>query len=211
MHSKINKQTDCMQVESKRRSNPQRTAAMRSRLIETARRLFVDQGFGATSTPAIVDVAGVTRGALYHHFPDKTALFRAVIEAEAASVSQAIEVADAAEGTGLQRLVAGARAYLHAMQGDGRVRLLLIDGPAILGRQDLREIEATRGDAALKLGIAEAMADKSLPDLPIDALSSLLSAVFERAAMDLSEGVPEAEVLATVEAILHGLSRSAGA
>ncbi len=89
-----------MQASSDRRSNLQRTAEMRGRLIAAARSLFVERGYAATGTPEIVSAAGVTRGALYHHFEDKQALFRAVVEAEAAAVAAAIEAAAAAAADG---------------------------------------------------------------------------------------------------------------
>ena len=101
-----------MQLKASRRSNAERSADMRARLVETARRLFVAVGYAATSTPAIVEAAGVTRGALYHHFPDKQAIFRAVVEAESAAVAAAIEAADTPTMSALDRLLAGAEAYI---------------------------------------------------------------------------------------------------
>ena len=65
-----------------RRSNADRRAQTRQALLETARPLFAEKGFAATGTPEVVAQAGVTRGALYHHFADKAALFEAVIEAD---------------------------------------------------------------------------------------------------------------------------------
>ena len=180
---------------------------MRMRLITTARRLFVADGYTGTSTPAIVAAAGVTRGALYHHFPDKQAIFRAVVEAEAEAVAVAIEASDAPDTSALRRLLAGAEAYVRAMRHDGRVRILLIEGPAVLGREAMRQIEARHGDGSLKLGLQEAMAEGALPPSPIDALTSLLSAMFERAAMDVANGMSSADALAVVEQILSGLAQ----
>ncbi len=196
-----------MQVDSPRRSNDLRTAEMRARLMDAARSLFVAHGFAGTSTPAIVDRAGVTRGALYHHFPDKTAIFRAVLEREAAEVAAAILAADPPGANPLDALLAGASAYLAAMAVPGRTRLLLVDGPAALGRVALRQIEAQHGDATLLGGVKAAQADGTLPPLPAQALTSLLSAMFERAALDLSDGHPPADYLATAKAIILGLSQ----
>lgn len=197
-----------MQEETPRRSNPERRAETRARLIMTARRLFVAEGYASTSTPTIVAEAGVTRGALYHHFPDKQAIFRAVVEAESEAVAEAIEASDAPDKSALRRLLAGAEAYILAMREDGRVRLLLIEGPAVLGHEAMGQIEARHGDGSLKIGLQEAMAEGALPRLPIAALTSLLSAMFERSAMDVAEGMSSADVLVVIEQIFRGLANS---
>ena len=69
-----------MEVNGRRRTQAERTAATRAVLIDAARALFAEQGFANVSTQAIAAAAGVTRGALYHQFADKTALFTAVYE-----------------------------------------------------------------------------------------------------------------------------------
>ena len=74
-----------------RQSNAERSQLMRARLLDVARTLFVERGYHETSTPEIAKAAKVTRGALYHHFEDKLALFRAVVEREADNVATAIE------------------------------------------------------------------------------------------------------------------------
>mgnify|MGYP003879826237 CR=1 FL=1 len=201
-----NKQADRMQQQTPRRSNSERSADMRANLLATARRLFVAQGYAATSTPAIVEGARVTRGALYHHFPDKQTIFRAVVEAESATVAEALEAADAPTMSALERLLAGAAAYVRAMQAEGRTRLLLVDGPAVLGRQAMRQIDGQHGDASLKIGLEEAMAEGALVQLPIEPLASLLSALFERAALNVAEGAAPADVLTVLTQMLFGLS-----
>lgn len=179
---------------------------MRARLIAAARALFVAEGYAATSTPALVSKAGVTRGALYHHFPDKRAVFRAVVEAESAAVADAIDTAEGSNMSAMERLLAGAKAYVQAMQVAGRVRLILIDGPAVLGQEDMQQIEGRHGDASLKIGLQDAMSQGPLPSMPLDTLSSLLSAMFERAAIEVAEGRDPAEVLVVLEQILQGLA-----
>lgn len=197
-----------MQVSHERRSNPDRSQAMRDRLLVAARALFLAHGFATTSTPAVVAAAGVTRGALYHHFADKTALFAAVVEREAAEVAAAIRRVGLTNLTPLDRLLAGADAYLAAMAAEGRARLLLVQGPAVLGPAEMRAIEARHGDSTLRAGLAEAMADGSLPALPLEPLASLLGAMFERAALDAAEGANADSLLRSVGAILVGLSRA---
>jgi AcrR family transcriptional regulator len=178
---------------------------MRARLIATARRLFVENGYADTSTPAIVEAAGVTRGALYHHFADKQAIFHAVVEAEAAEIARSMEAADDPTAGALDRLIAGAEVYLDAMAQPERVRLLLLDGPPVLGREAMRRIDQGFAEANLRQGIdmiLDASADAALPRA---ALTSLISAMFDRAAMDAAEGADREDVLAAVRAILVGV------
>ncbi|TSE14191.1 helix-turn-helix transcriptional regulator, partial [Mesorhizobium intechi] len=105
-----------MQQESARRSNRDRTEATRADLIAAARKLFTEKSYAETGTPEIVTAAGVTRGALYHHFADKQALFAAVVEQEAQAVAQEIERASPSSLEARDALIAGSDAYLDAMR-----------------------------------------------------------------------------------------------
>jgi len=178
---------------------------MRARLIATARRLFVENGYADTSTPAIVEAAGVTRGALYHHFADKQAMFRAVVEAEAAEIARAMEEVDDPRADPLDRLMAGAEAYLDAMAQPERVRLLLLEGPPVLGREAMRRIDQGFAEASLREGIDAILNASADAALPRAALTSLISAMFDRAAMDRADGVARDDVLAAIRTILFGV------
>lgn len=191
---------------TERRSNRERSSETRGAILAAARRMFVEKGYADTATPEIVAAAGVTRGALYHHFDDKLALFRAVVEAELDAVATAIEDGADARGGALDALLTGARAYLRAMRLEGRVRLLLVDGPAVLGRAGLDAIEASRDRATLRDGLAAAIAAGEMPDIPLEPLELLLSAAFDRAALAVAAGRTEAEMMAGLKAILAGLA-----
>lgn len=195
-----------MQVKSERRSNVERTEATRSALLDAARVLFVERGFAGTGTPEIVHAAGVTRGALYHHFADKRALFAALVEREAASVAAAIDAHAPAGLDPVQALVDGSAAFLRAMQEPGRCRLLLIDGPAVLGRDEIDRIDRQNGAAALREGLQEALAAGAIMPLPLDALANLLSALFDRAALAVEGGGSVADQMTVIAAILRGLA-----
>lgn len=190
-----------------RRSNAARRATTRQALIGAARGLFSEKGYAETGTPDIVATAGVTRGALYHHFEDKKALFAAVAEAEAEAVAAAIEQAAPPGMPALAALRAGAEAYLHAMGVPGRTRLLLIDGPAVLGREGMDRLEARHGNRTLREGLEAAMATGVLTPLPLDALTTLLAAMFDRAALAIAQGNPLNEQLEVVTAVLGGLRK----
>jgi len=195
-----------MQQESRRRSNVERSEAMRATLIAAARRLFTEKGYAATGTPELVEAAGVTRGALYHHFADKQALFAAVVESESVAVAAEIEVAAPASLEPVAALVEGSMAYLRAMAAPGRTRLLLLDGPAVLGRSAMDEIDARHGNRTLREGLAAAMRAGAIRRLPLGPLTSMLGAMLDRAALDCETGGGEAESRQVVEALFAGLA-----
>jgi AcrR family transcriptional regulator len=196
-----------MQEKNPRRSNRDRTDATRADLIEAARRLFTDKGYAATGTPELVEAAGVTRGALYHHFADKRALFEAVVEAEAAAVATEIEQAAPTSLAPLDALIEGSRAYLEAMRGPGRTRLLLLDGPAVLGRPEMDTIDARHGNRTLREGLAAAMRAGAIRRLPLDALTVLLGSMLDRAALSIEAGGKAEDQFAVVSAAFRGLGK----
>ncbi|UWQ78449.1 TetR/AcrR family transcriptional regulator [Leisingera sp. S132] len=179
--------------------NTARRAAMRERLIAAARTLFSEKGYAETSTPEIVKAAEVTRGALYHHFDGKEALFRAVAEAEAQAVTKAIEAA--AKVPGGEGLEAGSRAFFAAIAAPGRARILLVDGPAVLGAAAMDEIDAGGGRNALRAGLAAA--GTGLEEGELDALATVMSAAFDRAALAIAEGAATAPYEAAMAALMR--------
>jgi AcrR family transcriptional regulator len=185
------------------RSNRERTEQTRQALMDAARQLFVEKGYAETATPDIVAVAGVTRGALYHHFEDKKALFRAVIEREAAAVGQAIEQRARPEREPRSALLAGAAAYFDAMEEDGRTRLLLLEAPAVIGLPSTAAIDAENAEATLRAGL-EALLPQA-GDL-LGPLTAMLSAAFDRAAVAIEAGGRRADYEQGIAALLDGLA-----
>lgn len=179
------------------RSNPERTAATRQSLLAAARGLFVARGYGDTSTPEICAAAGITRGALYHHFVDKRDLFRQLLAQEAEAVRADIEAAAPAAQGAAEALLAGSEAYLDAMRVPGRTRLLLIEGPAVLGLAELEALDAANPAATLADGLKACGVDAA--GVRVAALAPLLSAAFDRAALQMEAG---ADARATRTAML---------
>ncbi|MBW3097273.1 TetR/AcrR family transcriptional regulator [Pseudohoeflea coraliihabitans] len=195
-----------MQQKNESRSNKARTEATRLALISAARRLFSEKGYAETSTPEIVTAAGVTRGALYHHFEDKLALFRAVVRQEYAAVADEITTAVGEQpGSALDALRDGSRGYLKAMSDKGRVRIMLLDGPAVLGQSELSQIDRETSADALRTGLSEAMDAGHIQRLPLEALTVQLSALFDRAALAVSEGDDPEDHLRILDAIFAAL------
>lgn len=195
-----------MQLESTRRSNRDRTEGTRADLIAAARKLFTEKSYAETGTPEIVAAAGVTRGALYHHFADKQALFAAVVEQEAAAVAEEIERASPPSLFARDALIAGSDAYLAAMRAPGRTRLLLLDGPGVLGRAAMDEIDNRHGNRSLGEGLVAAMRSQSMTRLPVDALTALLAAAFDRAALAIEAGASTEDYRIVLVALIDGLS-----
>lgn len=168
-----------------RQSNAVRSENMRVGLMDVARKLFAQKGFADTGTPEIVKLANVTRGALYHHFADKTDLFRAVVRVEARAVAETIAAQSSTSESAAAAIRDGAGAYFDAMKVPGRARILLLDGPAILGPAEMAGIDRDTGLATLRAGL-QAVLGKG--DFPLDALSEIISAGFERAALGIAHG-----------------------
>ncbi len=190
-----------------RRSNRDRSEETRGKLLSAARALFVEKGYAETGTPEIVKSAEVTRGALYHHFSDKADLFRAVVIQEAHAVADEIEEASIDQTDPIDALVTGAEAYFQAMRHPGRSRILLIDGPAVLGADALAAIDRESGGGTLYDGLAYAALRFGRDDLPVEELASLLSASFYRAALAVSEGADPAVYAGAMRQMLLGLFR----
>ena len=205
---RINIQAVCMQQEKK--TNKARSEQTRAVLIDAARGLFASAGYAETSTPDIVRAAGVTRGALYHHFEDKEALFAAVVTAEFQQVAADIDASGQEAAAPVAALMAGSRAFLQAMQVPGRVRLLLLDGPAVLGRAEVDRIDRATSADTLRTGLEAAMAQGEIRSLPIEALTVQLSALFDRAALAVAEGEDPEVHLLVLEALFAGLRPGGG-
>lgn len=167
---------------SERRRQQDRTRATRAALIAAARRLFAERGYAAVTAEEIVAAAGLTRGALRHHFGDKRELFQAVfeeLEAEitgrsAAALGDADDTWTAIEG--------GIAAFLDICQEPEVVRIGLTDAPAVLGWQTWRAIEARHGLGLIQAALDQATREGLLTPQPVELLSHLiLSAMIEAA------------------------------
>lgn len=173
-----------------KKSNAQRSKATRAALIASARTLFVEHGFAETGTPEIVKNADVTRGALYHHFADKTDLFRAVIAEEAEAVAEEIARNAAHSESVIEGIINGSDAYFRAMAVPGRARLLLIDGPSVLGQKELHDLDKVASHGELRRGLEAAMKSGVIPQVSVRALANILAAAFDRTAL-LANANPE--------------------
>jgi len=194
-----------MNVLQARKTQEERRTQTRRALIAAARTLFAEKGYAGTGTPEIVAAAGVTRGALYHHFADKLALFAAVVEEEHLLMAMAINAAgESDEEPGpIKALVAGSDAFLDAMQDPGRRQIMLVDAPAVLGRAAVDEIDGRHGMDTLICGLRDAMEAGAMKKLPVETLAHLFGALFDRAALAPPEEL--ADYRKSIKALIRGL------
>jgi AcrR family transcriptional regulator len=169
---------------NKKEAQGQRT---RAKLIAAGRKLFAARGFAETSTEEIVAAAGVTRGALYHQFADKTALFAAVFEAVAEDVQASVErVADIAGGA-VEALKAGSIAFVEAATHRAVRRIYLIDAPSVLGWAAWRALDAELSMASLRQGIDAALTETVTSGADAEGLTQFLSGALNELALWVAE------------------------
>lgn len=177
----------------------------RQALLEAARRLFAEKGYGATGTPELVEAAGLTRGALYHHYAGKKALLQAVVEEIEHEILEAIEARAMAEAEPLRGLYAGCRAFLDVCARPDVRRILLLDAPAVLGWAAWRAIDARYGVGSLHDGISACQAKGYFPGLPSRAVTHLISGALNEAVFLIAEAPDPASVRADIDRTLERL------
>ncbi len=169
---------------TRRRSQPERSEATQRALVESARELFASEGYSDTQLDDVVRAAGVTKGALYHHFQGKADLFRVVFEQEQRRLAKVVSDAYHRQRDPWKGFSAGCRALLEAQLDPGVQRITLLDAPSVLGWEQMREIQATYCLRLVKEGLAEAMAAGEIASRPIDPIAHLVvGAVFEGSMM----------------------------
>jgi AcrR family transcriptional regulator len=183
----------------------------RAALVAGARHLFVEKGYFAAGTEEIVARAGVgTRGALYHHFADKRALFEAVFEAVEEDLLAAAADTPTTVGA-FERLQAGLLGFLDAASSSPEVQqVILIDGPAVLGWQRWRALEARYGLRAMQRLLEEAVAEGTIAAQPLDVLAHVLLAAVDEAALFIANAPdPRAardEAIGTIARFFPGIA-----
>jgi len=185
--------------------------------VTAARELFVAQGYAATATEEIVARAGVTRGALYHHFRDKAALFRAVMDEVAGEVAAELVTRELARDPGRpcgawEQLRQGLQTYLDVCIHSDFQRIVLIDGPTALGHEVWGELIERHGHSLLAEWLRKAVDEGQIPALPITALTRLIGSLISEASLyiALAADPTEArqEVGTALDRLMAGLSRT---
>jgi AcrR family transcriptional regulator len=183
-----------------------RRASTRAKLLSAARELFAQHGYAAVGTEAIVRRAGVTRGALYHQFSSKEDLFAAVYEEVERELTEGIAAALPLADGPFQALRGGIGAFIEACRSAEVQRIVLVDGPAVLGWERWREVAERYGLGLLEAAIGAAIDAGELEPLPRSPLAHALMGALDEAALLVVRDPDSGEaVAATLERMLDGL------
>ncbi len=194
---------------SERRTQAERREATRTALIDAGRELFAARGYDAVATEELVAAAGVTRGALYHHFDGKRGLFDAVFERVESELVGRFSFEELTGADPFSALAGGIDQFLDLSLDLEMQRITLLDGPAVLGWERWHELEARYGLGLIEAGLRAAIEAGQIRRLPVPELAtSLLGALIEAALLVArAEDPDEARERAgqVLRALLEGL------
>jgi AcrR family transcriptional regulator len=172
-----------MSAQAHRGRQAERSEATRKALVDVGRKLFAKRGYADVGTEEIVRRAGVTRGALYHHFSGKEELFRAVYEQVERELAERIAAGALADPDPVHALRAGAATFLDACLDPEVQRISLLDAPAVLGWETWREIGDRYGLGLIQGGVQAAMDAGAIARQPVLPLAHVLLGALHEAAM----------------------------
>ena len=193
-----------------RRTQAERRQATRASLIAAARELFAARGYAAVGTEEIVHRAGVTRGALYHHFPGKHELFRAVYERVERELTERIVAEVPLVGDPVAVLRNGTTVFLDACVEPEIQRIALLDAPAVLGYDEWRAIGERYGLGLIHAALASAIEVGAIPAQPVRPLAHVLLGALDEAALFIARAADVAaarrEIGETLDRLLTALT-----
>jgi AcrR family transcriptional regulator len=194
----------------KKSKKVEQSEATRAALLRVAREFFTEKGYAGTATEDIVQRAGVTRGALYHHFRDKKELFEAVFEeAERELVETVRNAVVSAQADPWQGFLIGCQVFLDACLEPAVQRIVLIDAPSALGWDTWHRIEAEYGLGLIRHSLQAAMDAGEIARLPVEPFAHLLLGALNEAAMGIARAEDRqsarAEAGVVVDRLLNGL------
>jgi AcrR family transcriptional regulator len=191
------------------RTQVERSESTRAALIAAARPLFAERGFAGVGAEEIVRAAGLTRGALYHHFGGKRGLFEAVYEQIEYELAERIGTEALAAADPLEAMRLGTEMFLDACLEQEVQRILLLDAPAVLGWERWREIGAEAGLGRIEAIMQAAVDAGTIAPQPVKPLAHVVMGALDEAAMLVARADDPAqarvEVAATLNSLLEGL------
>jgi AcrR family transcriptional regulator len=189
------------------RTQKERSAATQGALLSAARRLWGERGYAAASTPEIAEAAGVTRGAMYHQYANKTELFVAVLEAIETEVIERLtaDVIAAEPSTPAETLHITADAWLRIAVEPEIRQLMLLDAPSILGWAGFREISQRYGLGMTEQLLGAAIDAGELRAQPTRPLATIVLAALDEAAMVIANATDPVRERQEVQTVVHDL------
>lgn len=191
----------------------ERSEATRAAIVEAATRLFGEQGFSETTVDQIAAAADVAKGAVYHHFASKEVIFELVFEAVSADLARDVATAGRRTKDALDGIALGTRAYFRLCSKGPTRRIILGDGPVVLGWQRWREIDSQHFGAMLPAAVEAAISQGLVANQPAEPLARLLLGAVTEAAMVCSMSPSPSQTMRqygdALERILEGLRQTA--
>lgn len=182
-------------------------AETRGTILDAARTQFTEIGFQDTTLASVARAAGVTEGAIFHHFGSKKGLFRSVFEHLEKELDEQAR-ASSREGTPLERFVAGCRAYLEFVTRADYARIVLLEGPGVLGHGDWHNVDAGLGLRTVDAAVRNLIRHKVITEQDSKPLAVLLYGALNESAFSLArreEGVTVEKMIAVLERLLPKL------
>jgi AcrR family transcriptional regulator len=177
----------------------------RRALLRESRRLFATLGYGSVGLSEIVRAAGVTKGALYHHFDSKADLFRAVLEEVQQEVAETVARTADAHDDSWSQLTAGCQAFLTAGTDPDVQQIMLLDAPAVLGWNEWRAMDEAASARHLADALSALIEEGTIAPQPVAPLTHLLSGAMNEAALWLATSANPADLTDTQAALTRML------
>ena len=168
---------------ARRRTQAERSSSTRAALIATARRLFAERGYADVGTEEIVRAAGVTRGALYHHFEGKSGLFRAVFEQLESEIAERLANEALSRPDPWEAMAAGLEMFLDVCVEPEVQRIALLDAPSVLGWTEWREIASRYSLGLIRLGLQNLIDAGIAEPQPIEPLAHAILGMLTEAGL----------------------------
>lgn len=181
------------------RASAEAAARTAQEILDSATLLLAERGFAEVSLEDVARAAGVTRGAVYHHYRSKAGVLRAVATELQSRVAQSVvEAAEAAGPEADVQLRAGSHAFLEAITATPVVRVLLVDAPAVVGWQEWRRLDAEHSGAHLRDALSRVGLDGEL----VEATAAQLSGAMNEAALWVAQSSDRDRARAQAHAVL---------
>jgi AcrR family transcriptional regulator len=191
------------------RKNKMETDATVQKLLSTARKHFAEKGYANTALEDIVTETNLTRGALYHHFKNKKGLFLHIFELVQKEMGERVEKEAVKSEEPWQQLLLGCQAFLSAAVEEQNLKILLIDGPAVLGWDVFRLMDEQNSMRHLREQLQDMKNQGYLKPLSVDAITHCLSGAMNEAALWIADNPDDEnsleDTIATITKLLEGL------